>query len=409
MTYDGVKTYTYDFSNRLTSASGSPTANLSYDPIGRLYQVAAGSTVRFVYDGVDVIAEVDTSGAVLRRYVHGAGMDEPLVWFEGAGHSASGTPDRRHLYADERGSVVAVESSTVTVNKYDAYGVPASDNVGRFQYTGQMWIPEMGLYHYKARAYSPQLGRFMQTDPIGYGDGMNIYAYVGNDPMNWKDPSGTVRVEEYCKKVRRHVETPQPPPGPNGEDVVRVAVKEVEICTKVTVPEFHDFLGFLFWGLPTQIVGDIVNGPACAASRPFAQGISSSPPPGPNGAGSYQAGFGAGYAEGLGGYGEVGAWFSPGSGEYGYYGKLGGVGGVLAGGGPTGGGSSGSPKGFQVSAVAGLKTPLGSGQFGLSAEKTSQGPEPIVDVAFSGPGAANTVGGFVGGEATLGVSCGKLG
>jgi YD repeat-containing protein len=108
LTNDGARTLIYDLENRLTGVTGSASATLNYDPLGRLRAyTAGGTTTDFLYDGDRLVAEYN--GATLaRRYLHGPGVDEPLVQYNG-----TGTTDRRYLITDHQGSVIAENGATV--------------------------------------------------------------------------------------------------------------------------------------------------------------------------------------------------------------------------------------------------------------------------------------------------------
>jgi RHS repeat-associated protein len=84
---------------------------------------------------------------------------------------------------------------------YDVYGKPTIKDANgvvltksafgnRFMFTGREYDWETGNYYYRARYYSPKLGRFLQTDPIGYSEGLNLYTYCRNNPVMWVDPFG---------------------------------------------------------------------------------------------------------------------------------------------------------------------------------------------------------------------------
>jgi len=106
---------------------------------------------------------------------------------------SGGTSTKSYNHQDGLGSIVALSSSTGAVGDkytYGVYGETANLTGNTFRYSGRRLDAETGLYYYRARYYSPKIGRFLQNDPIGYTGGINLYAYVGNDPLNLTDPSG---------------------------------------------------------------------------------------------------------------------------------------------------------------------------------------------------------------------------
>jgi RHS repeat-associated protein len=204
---DGTNTYSYDAENHMIGVTSGPvTSTETYDPLGRLYahQTSSGGTVYFLYDGDRIIGEYSSPGNPynpLRQYVYGPGTDAPIAWIEGGSTTY-------WLHPDREGSIVAwSDSSGVAVNPganinrmatYGPWGEPSTWNMPRFGYTGQAVLPEIQLYYYKARLYSPALGRFLQTDPVGYDAGdTNLYAYVGDDPVDKTDPSGLQSFDPY--------------------------------------------------------------------------------------------------------------------------------------------------------------------------------------------------------------------
>jgi RHS repeat-associated protein len=121
-------------------------------------------------------------------------------------NQVSGPATTRATYVpDIQGSVIAsLDASSGTLSKagYQPYGESGS-TAGTFRYTGARIDAETnGLYDFRARMYSPILGRFLQTDPIGSAGGINLYAYVGNDPLNLLDLYGLAADGSQGYKIR---------------------------------------------------------------------------------------------------------------------------------------------------------------------------------------------------------------
>jgi RHS repeat-associated protein len=181
------------WSGSVPDPNGWQTITYTYDPAGRRIEKKYDdvTVMRYLYDGARCIAEYDGSDNLLRKYIFGPCIDEPISMIDVEHSNAT-----YYYHFDALGSVIALTNSsgsTVELYEYSVYGqVAASDaNIpNRFMFTGREFDSDTGLYYYRARYYNPEIGRFLQTDPIGYGDGMNWYRYGCNSPLGVSDPFG---------------------------------------------------------------------------------------------------------------------------------------------------------------------------------------------------------------------------
>jgi len=186
---DGTWTFGFNTQNQMVSASKAGTSvSYVYDSVHRQTQKTVGSTKsRYVYAGWQRIADYDgTTGNLQTRHVYGPGLDEPLMEV-----SSGGT--LTFLHADKVGSIVATTNNSGVVtnqNQFGPFGETPSLGGTTFGFTGQRFDPDTGLYYFKNRYYSPAIGRFLQPDPVGYVDALNLYQYCANNPLDIVDPMG---------------------------------------------------------------------------------------------------------------------------------------------------------------------------------------------------------------------------
>ena len=187
MTSDGVYTYSWDSRNQMSGISGSGTSSFTYDAFGRrINKNLAGVITKFLYDGSNFVQEQDSS-SVKANLLTGLGVDEVFT------RTQSSTTS--HVVTDAVGSTLAITNASgavATEYSYEAYGATTQTgtaNENSQQYTGRE-NDGTGLYYYRARYYSSTYGRFVAEDPIGLAGGINLYAYVNEDPVNLVDPMG---------------------------------------------------------------------------------------------------------------------------------------------------------------------------------------------------------------------------
>jgi RHS repeat-associated protein len=194
--------FTWDARNRMVSAAAAPGLGGSaetyvYDGLSRRQSVsvAAQTTASsFLYFGLNPVAITATNtgtGSVTdsQTIFSGLGLDERYHFFD----SATGTLDSNII--DIQGSTLALlqggrNAVSYSYPPFGSNSTPSATYPNPFRYTGREASDNTGLYYYRGRYYSPAFSRFVSEDPLGLAAGANIYAYVGNDPIDGIDPTG---------------------------------------------------------------------------------------------------------------------------------------------------------------------------------------------------------------------------
>jgi RHS repeat-associated protein len=182
----------YDFDGHLTQATlpGGQKVRYGYSPDGtRLWRQQGGQTTHFLNDLADTVGEY-RAGKLRASFVYGEGVDDVLA-------GRLNGKDYYYHY-DQVRSVTALSDSRgkrAASYRYSPFGEELSAQgpaarLNPLRYTSRQREEATGLYHYRARTYSPELGRFTTPDPFGRRGGLNLYAYASNDPASFNDPYG---------------------------------------------------------------------------------------------------------------------------------------------------------------------------------------------------------------------------
>jgi RHS repeat-associated protein len=183
------------------ATNGTVAERHGYDAVGRRLWTwdAANGTNWMVYDGGQVVADVNATGGLVRSYVWGPGIDNLLAMT-----TYGGTTSMYYAVKDNLKSVLALVNSLgqiVEQYRYDAWGrttvfdasgnpLAASAVGNRYCWQGREYSFRIGLYCFRARWADPITGRWLSNDPIGISGGLNQYVFCANNPVNMTDASG---------------------------------------------------------------------------------------------------------------------------------------------------------------------------------------------------------------------------